>query len=356
MAEAGEGTEKPTPKRREKAREEGQVVLSPELSPVAVLTTVLALGGWWTASMIGHGRSMLRGWLARVGPMAAHGDVDWTAIGRALGEMGGVLLPFALTTAAVGISTVVAQVGWNPRPQALLPKLEKISLATGWQRIVSVNGAINLLKAVLKIAAVGTIAYWVVRGDIMAAVAAPAMQIDEILALAGLDLSRLLRAMVAALAVIGALDYLWQHFRHERSLLMTSSEVKEEQRQAEGNPHMRGRFRKAHRELAKRRMLADVARADVIITNPVHVAVALRYRADEGGAPRVLAKGAGELCERIKAEARRAGIPIIERRALARAIFRAVEIGAEIPPALYRAVAEILAYVYSLRGLAREAR
>src|SRR5262245_58704670 len=158
MAEFGEGTEKPTPKRREKAREEGQVVLSPELSPVAVLTAVLALGGWWTASMFGHGSAMLRGWLARVGPMAAHGAVDWAAIGRACTEMIGVLVPFSLATATVGIAAVVAQVGWNPRPQALLPKLEKLSPAHGWRRVASMAGAVNLLKAVVKILVVGVIA------------------------------------------------------------------------------------------------------------------------------------------------------------------------------------------------------
>ena len=138
---------------------------------------------------------------------------------------------------------------------------------------------------------------------------------------------------------------------------MTRQEVREEQKESEGDPQVRQRFRRAHREIARRRMLAEVPRADVVLTNPTHVAVALRYRPGEMAAPLVLAKGAGELAQKIKDAARQAGIPIIERRALARALFRSVKLGAEIPPALYRAIAEILAYVYSLRGrVAEESR
>src|SRR5581483_11915654 len=132
---------------------------------------------------------------------------------------------------------------------------------------------------------------------------------------------------------------------------MTRHEVKEEHKQSEGDPQMKMRFRRAHREIGRRRMLSEVRRADVVLTNPIHVAVALRYRASETGAPRVLAKGAGELAAKIKEAARTAGVPIVERRALARALYKSVKIGAEIPPALYRAVAEILAFIYSIRGI-----
>jgi flagellar biosynthetic protein FlhB len=132
---------------------------------------------------------------------------------------------------------------------------------------------------------------------------------------------------------------------------MSRHEVKEEAKASEGDPQTRMRFKRAHRELAKRRMLAEVPKADVVLTNPIHFAVALRYRPAEMGAPRVVAKGAGELAAKIKEAARKAGVPIVERRALARALYRTVEVGSEIPPALYRAVAEILAFIYSLRGV-----
>ena len=131
---------------------------------------------------------------------------------------------------------------------------------------------------------------------------------------------------------------------------MTRQEVREEQKETDGDPQVRARFRRVHREIARRQMLAEVKSADVVLTNPVHVAVALRYRAEAMAAPQLVARGAGELAEKIKEAARRAGVPIVERRALARALFKSVKLGAHIPPALYRAVAEILAYIYSLRA------
>jgi flagellar biosynthetic protein FlhB len=182
------------------------------------------------------------------------------------------------------------------------------------------------------------------------------MPLEALLDFTGAAIADLLLVMALALGALGALDYLWQRRRHEQSLKMSRHEVKEEQKETEGDPQTRMRFRRAHREVAKRRMLAEVRRADVVLTNPIHVAVALRYRADEMLAPRVVAKGAGELAAKIKDEARRAGVPIVERRALARALFRSVALGAEIPPALYRAVAEILAYIYSLRAAAEAVR
>lgn len=357
MAETHDRTEAPTPKRREEARKHGQVALSPEVGPVAVMLTALALASWGTPGVLGRTRVLLAGWLAGVGPAAAHDDTMAPLTVHALLMFAGVLVPFFLAVAAVGVTAVVAQVGWSVNAEGLLPDLDRLSPANGWSRIFSANGAMNLLKAILKIAAVGFVAYRVALVIGRDAVAAPTMLPAEILGFAGMGLRRLFLAMAMALAVVGALDFLWQRRRHEKNIKMSRQEVKEENKQSEGDPQIRGRFRRAHRELAKRRMLSDVKRADVVLANPVHVAVALRYRPEEMVAPVVLAKGAGELAQKIKDEARKAGVPIVERRALARALFKSVQIGAEIPPALYRAVAEILAYIYSLRGPApREAR
>src|SRR5581483_7270653 len=242
------------------------------------------------------------------------------------------------------------QIGFAVRPQLLVPDPGRMNPARGMKRIFSAAGAVGLMKAVLKIAIVGAIAYRVLWRAGNDAVAAPGMTLDELLAFTGYGMRRLLIGMAMALGVLGVADYLWQRWRHERDLRMTRQEVKEEQKDSDGDPQIRGRFRRAHRELARRRMLTDVKTADVVLTNPVHVAVALRYRPAEMAAPRVVAKGAGELAQKIKDAARTAGIPIVERRALARALFRSVKIGSEIPPALYRAVAEILAYIFSLRG------
>jgi flagellar biosynthetic protein FlhB len=236
--------------------------------------------------------------------------------------------------------------------ELLLPKPDR--LAGGFKRLVSLQGAANLLKAVLKIAVVVAVAWNVLVALGQGAIAAPAMGLPEILAFTGNGLRKLVLVMALPLIGIGATDYAFQRWRFERSIKMSRQEVKQEHKESEGDPQIRGRFRRAHRELSKRRMLADVKRADVVLTNPTHVAVALRYRPDEGGAPKVLAKGADEVALRIREAARSAGVPIVERRALARALFQKVQIGAEIPNQLYKAVAEILAYIYSLRGFPGE--
>jgi flagellar biosynthetic protein FlhB len=354
MAEgAADRTERATPKRRTEARRHGQVVLSPEVSPVAVLLTALLLAAFGGPLLLARSRLLLGSWLAAVGPAAAGNEVLSAVaplLARAGGQLVTVLLPFFLLVAVVGVGVVVAQVGWSLNPELVLPDLNRMNPMNGVQRIFSSSGLVNLAKALLKIVIVLAIAYRVLRHIGPGTLAAPGMMPEEILAFAGAGLRRLFLAMALALAVLGALDWMFQRWRYEQSLRMSRHEVKEEHKESEGNPQVKGRFRRMHREIAKRRMLAEVKRADVVLTNPVHVAVALRYRAEEMGAPRVVAKGAGELAQKIKDAARSAGVPIVERRALARAIFRSVQLGAEIPPALYRAVAEILAYIYSLRA------
>ena len=352
MPEAGDRTERATPRRREEARKHGQVALSPEVAPVAVLLAALALASWGAPAALARSRTALAGLLAASGPVAAHDDPVGPLIVRTLLTFGGLLAPFCLAAAVVGAGAVVAQVGWSVNPELLLPDPGRISPSNGLKRIFSANGAMNLVKAVAKIAVVATVAYRVLLRTGAEAIGASGMMPAEILGFTGAGLRRLFLTMAVALAVLGGLDYLWQRRRHEQSLKMSRHEVKEEHKETEGDPQVKGRFRRAHREIARRRMLTEVKRADVVLTNPVHVAVALRYRASETAAPQVLAKGAGELAQKIKDAARAAGVPIVERRALARALFKSVKVGAEIPPALYRAVAEILAYIYSLRGAA----
>jgi flagellar biosynthetic protein FlhB len=156
--------------------------------------------------------------------------------------------------------------------------------------------------------------------------------------------------VVTMLFTIACLDYAWQRYNHKQGLRMSKSEVKQEQKQSEADPKVRQRVRRAYREFSGNKMLAAASGADVVVTNPTHFAVALRYDATEMGAPRVVAKGAGELALRIKEIARKNGVPLVERRALARALYRTVKVGDEIPSAMYRAVAEILAYIYALQA------
>lgn len=348
----GERTEQPTPRRREQAREQGQVVLSPEVSPVLVLAAILAAASLGGPLLLRRSGALLRDSLRAVASGMADSEMRTGLVGPALLDMAALLAGVLVLVGAVGSAAVVAQVGLAFHPALILPKASR--LGGGWKRLWSGQSLAGLVKAVAKIGVVLGVAWHVLFSLGGASVAAPAMAPPELLAFVGESLQRLLLVLLGPLAVIGAADWAWQKWRFEQSLKMSRQEIKEEQRQSEGDPLLRGRFRRAHRELARRRMLADVKTADVVLTNPTHVAVALRYRPAEGSAPRVLAKGADEMARRIKDVARAAGVPIVERRALARALFRSVRVGAEVPQQLYKAVAEILAYIYALRGLPGE--
>ncbi|MGH7894688.1 MAG: EscU/YscU/HrcU family type III secretion system export apparatus switch protein [Candidatus Binatia bacterium] len=357
MPEPLERTEKATPRRREEARRHGQVVVSPEIAPVAALFTALVMASWGAPILVRRTRTMLAGWLAAVGPTAAQDDPVAPLLWRATGELAAVLGPFFLAIAVVGIGTVIAQVGWHVTPELVAPDPERIGFERGRKRIFSLQGVANLLKAVAKIVLVLAVAQRVLVTFSAGALAASLMPVEAIAALAGAGLQRLGLAVALVLAIVGAADYAWTRWRHEQSLKMSRRELREELKQSEGDPRVRMRLRRAHRVIATRSMLAEVARADVVLANPAQVAVAIRYRPDDMQAPRVIAKGADELGEKIEAAARRAGVPIVERRALARVLFRSVQVGAETPPALYRAMAEIFAYLHSRRGgAAAEAR
>jgi flagellar biosynthetic protein FlhB len=243
----------------------------------------------------------------------------------------------------------VAQIGLQFHGKRLIPDASKVSLASGWQRIFSSKGLFDLLKAIVKIALIGWLSWKLIRSAEGRIIALSGASPREMLSIAGHEVARLVGWATGILVVLAAVDYAWQRRQHHQSLRMSRSEVKDETRQSEGDPKIKARLKRAYQELVKKRSLAEVSTADVIITNPVHLAVAIRYAAGQMGAPKVVAKGAEGMAQRIKDIARKHGIPIIERRSLARAIFRSVPLGGEIPATLYRAVAEILAYIYGLR-------
>ena len=343
-------TEEPTAKRREDARAEGQVPQSVEVTSAAVLMAALLVVSQRGGDAIGVLRAMMRR------SLLAASAADLTP-GQVAEVMRGILTdsmvvvgPVLAVTAVVGLAVTVAQIGLRIVPKRLVPDPAKISLASGLQRIVSKRGGVELVKAVLKILLVGWISWKLITAAEGRLVALGASPPREILAIAGGELERVIAWTLGVLALLAALDYGWQRRQHNRDLRMTRAEVKDERRQAEGDPQIKQRVRRAYQQIAKRRMLADVPTADVVVTNPIHLAVALRYTPGQMGAPIVVAKGAEHVAERIKEIARHHGVPIVERRALARALFRTVQIGGEIPATLYRAVAEILAYIYALQA------
>ncbi|MBY0278759.1 flagellar biosynthesis protein FlhB [Candidatus Binatia bacterium] len=343
-------TEEPTPRRAEKAREEGQVARSSDVTSATVLLTAVIAMSQWGGTTSRDLREAMRHGLMQV----ARADLTPAQVGQAFYDAGAVIvsatLPVILAMMLAGVASNLAQVGVGLYPQLLLPKGSRISPSTGLKRIFSLRGFVELIKNIVRIVLVSWVAWKVVLSTLDRLRSVGLLSASEILAVGGAELVRMMLWVGSTLAVLAAFDYIWQRRTHQQSLRMSRQEIKDEMRQSEGDPKLRQRMKRAYRDFNNNRMLSEVATADVVITNPTHFAVALRYRGDEQGAPCVVAKGVDEVAERIKQLARAGGVPIVERRTLARALYRTVKVGSEIPYGLYRAVAEVLAYIYGLQA------
>lgn len=345
-----EKTEAPTPKRRQDARDEGRIPRSQELN-----TAVLMLAGAWMlgamgprlgaalATLMGSGLAALGGAeLDAQGAATLLQESAWTAMGGALPLM----LALAGTAAVAG----AAQARGVVSLKALSPRWERIDPLQNGRRMVGAQPWMELLKSILKLVIVGM----AVRGAL-------AQAWSDVLSLAQRSPIAILHVvkdhahalmMNAALAylALAAADYGWQLWQFEKQLRMSREDVKQEMKQSEGDPLLKARMRSAGRALARKLMLADVPTADVVITNPTHIAVAIKYDPDKAPAPYVLAIGQRKVAERIKAAAKEAGVPMVENRPLARALLASAQVGTMIPPDLYVAVAEVLAFVMRRRG------
>lgn len=348
-----EKTEQPTARRRQKAREEGQVARSAELSAVAVM---LAGAGALAAS----GGGPLADFAIRVsrtsaqalsgGELTTSGAVDM--LSGIVSQLMWALMPFAVGVTAVTVLVQLAQTRGLVTTAPLTPKWSHMNPATGLKRIVGMDGVVQLVKAVLKTVALGAVTVAVLQGawpELMSLAEQGAPAIAAVMSMLTFKL-----AFITGLAflVVALADYAYQWFKLEKQLRMSKQEVVLEGRESEGDPHVKARIRSMQRQHARQRMLNAVPSADVVITNPTHVAVALRYDPSVSAAPVVVAMGERKLAERIKAIARAAGVPTIENKPVARALLATSAVGHPIPPALYAAVAEILAFVYRRRGVA----
>ncbi|MGE5585653.1 MAG: flagellar biosynthesis protein FlhB [Bacillota bacterium] len=349
-------TETATPKRRQEARRHGQVARSVEVNSAAILLATLGAlgvsGGVIYAGLGGFMRDLLGNALADpdLSDQGLHmlGLHALVVIGKAAG-------PAIATGFLVGLATNLAQVGLVLSAEPLAPRLSRLDPAAGMARIFSGRALAELLKSCAKVFIVGYYGYVTLLQDYPALVATGAMEPGQILATVGGLALRLGFRVGIALAVLAALDYAYQRWEFEKSLRMTKQEVKEELRQTEGDPLVRARIRARQRQIATHRMMQDVPKADVVVTNPVHLAVALKYDPGTMKAPKVVAKGARLLAQRIRDLAVANGVPIVENKPLAQALYKAVDVGGEIPAHLYKAVAEILAYVYYLNKRAGRA-
>lgn len=351
MAESGqERTERATPKRLQEARKKGQVPRSAELSTAAVC--IAAAAAIYSLGRIAAGQfaDLMRDSL-EIAPMTAMDSAMlWPAIRDAGARSIIIILPVLGATFIAALVAPIAIGGWNFSTDALMPQFSRLNPVSGLGRIFSARGAVELGKGLAKVAVVATIGYILLEGmtaQMMGLSSEPVNgAIGHSASLAGYSLL----VLCCGLAVIAAVDVPFQIWQHGKDLRMTREEVREEYKESEGSPETRGRIREAQRALSRGRQLQEVPTADVVITNPTHFAVALRYDDKKMRAPLLVAKGTDLMALKIREVAIENGVAVIEAPPLARALFRTVELGREVPAALYVAVAQVLTYVYQLRA------
>ncbi len=353
---AEERTEKPTPKRLREAREKGQVPRSRELNTLMVL---LAAAG----TLLLLGERMIEGFTG----LMRHGFVlerqalldPATLPARMAGSLvDGLLLmaPLLAVLVVVAALSPLALGGWTFSTKAVAFKLEKLDPVKGLGRIFSVKGLMELGKTLVKFLLVAAVSVLVLHSELAQLLSLDQESVREALAHAGSLCLWAFLLISAALVVVAAVDVPFQLWQHNKQLKMTLKEIKDEQKETEGSPELKGRIRAIQREMAQRRMMQEVPTADVVVTNPTHYAVALRYDREGDAAPRVVAKGTDLMAQQIRTIAEANGVSVVSAPPLARALHALVEIDQEIPAELYVAVAHVLAYVYQLDAARRAGR
>ncbi|MDR9834317.1 flagellar biosynthesis protein FlhB [Herbaspirillum huttiense] len=344
-----ERTEPATGKRIERAREQGDVPRSRELAT----TLMLLVGGscvWlFSGPVVTSLDRIMVATLTFERAAAFDPALLFDMLSAHMLDVAVSMIPLAFLMTLAAMAAPLMLGGWLFNVDSLAPKFSKLNPISGFANMFSINSLVELGKAVLKTLLVGTVAWIAIRSQLDAVMGLGV----ESLKTAGSHAAQLLWisfiTMVSALILIAALDVPYQIWNYGRKLRMTREEVKQEHKESEGDPHIKGKIRAMQRAMARRRMMAEVPTADVVVTNPTHFAVALKYTEGKMGAPKVVAKGADDVAAKIRELAREHKVPLLEAPPLARALHAHTEIGDEIPEALYTAVAEVLAYVFQLR-------
>lgn len=352
----GEKTEPATEKKLRDAREEGKVSKSKELTAafdLLVLFLVLKV----FISFIGEGMILVYPYTYNLMP----DFVEQFAVDCSVKQVSSFMLtvilmmfkvtaPFFIFGVAVTLVVSIVQVGWKVTAKPLKPKGDKFNPINGFKRIISKDSIFELFKSILKIATIIYVAYTAVKDDVNDIFILYDMSLNQAIALCGSVIINAGFKISLVYFVVGVADFAYQRHRFNEEMKMTKQEVKDEYKNTEGNPEIKGRQRQRMREASRQRMMQDVPKADVVITNPTHLAVAIKYDAEVSKAPVVLAKGEDYLAQKIRESAKEHNIEIVENKPLARMLYANVDVGAEIPPELYQAVAEILAMVYNMKN------
>lgn len=353
----GEKTEEPTSKKLDDARKEGQVAKSKEVANAAGIMAMFVLLKVYIGSLGANFLGLFENLYNEIPGVVQQydGRVPQSAIigimGRSIYRIAIFLIPFFAVAFIVAFVCDVAQVKWKPTAKPLQPKFSKLSPLNGFKRIFSANSLVELFKALIKIGVVIYVVYSYLTGVWQDLFLLYDMSINQAIALIGQVVTDLGIRIAAVYIVIAALDYAYQKWKFHNDMKMTKQEVKDEYKMQEGDPQIKGKQRQRMREASQRRMMRELPSADVVITNPTHYAVAISYdRNSDQAAPLVIAKGADYVALKIKEVAKENHIYIYEDKPLARMLYATVEIGQMIPPELYEAIANVLAFVYQVEG------
>jgi len=356
--QSGEKTEKATPKKKREARERGQVFKSIELVTAFSLMVMFGALAVFGAGMADGLKKLISGYFGAgdaipdVMTVSAAGPL----LARAFTQMGVIMLPMLGAALVGGLVFNYLQVGFLFSSKALAPKMDRISISSGFKRIFSKRTLIDLLKSIIKITVLGAVAYSEFEARIKDM---PMMMGQNIFSSIQSTVDILLGVafkLAIALAILAPFDFLYQWWKYQKDLMMTKQEVRDEYKLTEGDPQIKGKIRQKQRQMASMRMMQAVADADVVITNPTHYAVALEYKEEKNSAPVVLAKGKDYIARKIREKAQELHIEIVENKPVAQYLYFFCEIGDEVPEDMYQAVAEILAYVYRLKQRMRGVR
>lgn len=349
MAKDPSKTEKATPKRKEDARRKGQVAISKEVSTAAVLLTSLLVFYFAGSYMLNCTLVNMHKYFYESGSFDFNPSTAQTLLIDGISTFSKILAPLLLAILVAGVASCIIQIGFLFSLEPLSLKLNKLNPVKGITKMFSKRSLIELPKSVIKLIIVAFIAFITIKQEISNVFLLTDRNPSEILSYIGIISLKILLRTIWALIALAILDYIFQRHEYEEELKMTKEEVKDELRQREGDPQVKKKIRSIQYQMARRRMMESISKADVVVTNPTHLAVALEYNKERMIAPTVVAKGAGFIAEKIKEIARKNGIPIVENKPLAKTLYKLVDIGEIIPLSLYKAVAEVLAFVYQLK-------
>jgi flagellar biosynthetic protein FlhB len=346
-------TEQASGKRREDFRKKGQVAQSREVHTAALMTAFLLLWLFYAPIFWEQLELLMRGLISQIGTFQLSPASVRTLFIFILARLGLLLSPLLLLVLVIGFFSSFMQIGWLFTTKPLEPDLSKLDPIKGAAKFFSKRSLLEVAKSLAKVLLIGYVAYRTIHGEFEQGLNLIDMPPASTLIFIGRMAFAVLLKTCGILIVLGLIDYLFVRWEMEEKMKMTKQEQKEEYKEMEGDPLIKGKIRQIQMQMARKRMMAEIPKADVVITNPTHLSVAIAYRREEMDSPRIVAKGADALAMKIREIAKEHGVPLVENVPVARALYK-FEVGDSVPEELYKAVAEILAYVYSLKGKAKQ--